>query len=248
MSSSAQSVENHLNEGDLRYASFDTEGAIKHYIKAFESGEENADVLIRLARAWNDAANDLKSEGHDEEARRAVKNALKFAELLTVNFPSRAESWFYRAAATGNLAVFSKGRTKVKIGRKVEEYSLRAIKLDSAYALPHIALGMYYREVANLNRLQRIVANRLLGGLPSRPSERALKHLERAVSLNPSLPVAHYQLAKTREALGLRHKANPHFIAAYSLPPMNSRDRRNAATARKIVREYAGQRVSTISS
>jgi len=216
-----------LSLGDVRYAAFNTEAAISAFERAHAIDPENPEILVRLARTWNDRAGDLYATGDERGARAASREAMSHADRLVAKHPEDARSWFYLAASTGTLALFSDGREKLELGRRIEETCRRSLDLDSTYALPHIALGMYYREVAELSRLRRFVANRLLGGLPDQPQRRALIHMATAERLSPDLPVIVFQRARTLEQFGRRDEARDAYGRFVSMEPMNSRDYRN---------------------
>lgn len=223
----AQNAESLVLIGDARYAAFDTDGAISAFEDALSLEPSDPEILIRLARSWNDLAADLHAASDEDGARAASRTAVAYAERLTADFADDARSWFYLAASTGTLALFSDGRERLQLGRRIEEFCHRSIRLDSTYALPHVALGMYYREVADLGRVRRFLADRLLGGLPERPRRRALVHMAVAERLSPGLPVVVFQRARTLEHFGHHDEAMEAYRRFLRMRPLNSRDYRN---------------------
>lgn len=227
LTAGAQDAYNLMLIGDARYAAFDTEAAISAFEEAHALDPSNQDVLVRLARSWNDLAGDLQAAENEDGARTASRTAIAYSERLTTDYPEDARSWFYMAASTGTLALFTDGREKLELGLRIEEYCRRSMDLDSTYALPHVALGMYYREVAELGRVRRFLANRLLGGLPDKPHRRALVHMAVAERLSPDLPVVVFQRARTLEQFGYDDEAAEAYRRFVRMRPMNSRDYRN---------------------
>ncbi len=51
------------------------------------------------------------------------------------------------------------------LGKDVEDYAEKAIQLDPSFAPSYTLLGVFYREVASLNWLERMLAGSL-GVLP----------------------------------------------------------------------------------
>lgn len=227
-----------MQAGDRAYEAGDLHAAIRNFTRA-DSAASSFSTRVRLARAWNDQATELFASGQPREAKLAAETASSISEELIALAPLEAEAWFYLAAAKGTQALFARGREKVRLGAGVEEHCLRALAIDSTFALPHIALGIYYREIAELSRLERFVARSLFGSIPRNSAGKALLHSRRAVELAPELRVAHYQLARTLEAFGKEGAARVVYSNALQHPPQNARDRRNEATIRRVLVEPA---------
>ena len=153
-------------------------------------------------------------------------------------FPDRPETYFHLSAAYGNLALFKGGKSKVKIGRDVEQYAKKAIELDSTYAPAYVALGLFYREVSDLNWVQRSFAKVLFGGVPKGSKEDAVAMLERAIALDPNFSLAHFELAITLEKMGRKEEAIPHLRKVIELPPATTQDVRNKEIARELLEKW----------
>ena len=145
----AEDYQTFIEKGDEYYRDFDNSKALAEYEKAYELAPEEFEVLVRLTRAYNDAGEDLDSE----ESKPYFENAVKYAELLLEKFPEKVDTYYYLSVSYGNLALFKGGKTKVKLSRKVKQNAEKAIELDPQRAEPYVVLGIYYREIANLNRL-----------------------------------------------------------------------------------------------
>ncbi|WP_456424535.1 tetratricopeptide repeat protein [Rhodocaloribacter sp.] len=233
-----ETVEALLRRGDALYAAFDNNSALDSYKSAYTRAPDRFDVLLRLTRAYHDLAKDLLAAGSKKAAEEAIRKAVAVAEEMKEKFPDRPETYFQLAAAYGNLALFKGGKSKVKIGRDVEQYAKKAIELDSTYAPAYVALGLFYREVSDLNWIQRSFAKVLFGGVPSGSKEDAAAMLERAIALNPDFALAHFELAITYEKMGRKEDAIPHLRKAIELPPATSQDVRNREIARKLIEKW----------
>jgi len=227
-----------LAEGDAAYARFDNPAALDAYRQAHQLAPQSFDVLMRLARTTNDYAQDLLVAGEKDAAEARFDEAVAYAEVLHERYPDRAATYFFLAATYGNLALFKGGKGKVRIGRTVEEYSRKALALDTTYALPYVVLGIFYREVSNLSWFQRTFANALFGGVPDGTKEDAVRMLTHAIALDTTLSVAHYELAMTYAAMGRKDDALPHLRQAAILPPFNTQDRRNQAWAAELLKQW----------
>lgn len=226
-----------IEEGDAAFAALDNESAMRWFERArAESAEPHSfELLARLSRVHTDYSLDLIADGEKERAEKEMRTALGYALTLTELHPERPESWFLLAIANGNLAEFEGGRGKVRIGRAVEEHCLRAIELDSTYAPAYLVLGVFYREVAEVNWIQRLFANTLFGGLPRGSYERSAEFLAKALELDPTMTLAQFEMGRTLYRDGSREQARPFLEAGISQAPMSTVDVRNAIEARRLL-------------
>ncbi len=226
-----------MASGDAAFGVLDNEAAVRHYeaARSASNGEIPFELLARLSRVYTDHSTDLVAAGERKRAEQAMNRALEYARQLEEGHPERPETWFLLAIAHGNLAEFAGGRGKVRIGRAVEQYCLRAIDVDPEYAPGYLVLGVFYREVAEVSWLQRLFANALFGGLPHGSYERSAEMLRKAVELDPSLPLAQFELGRTLYRSDQMEEARPFLQAGIDLEPMSTVDVRNAIDARTML-------------
>lgn len=213
-----------IEKGDKYYNDFSNLSALKKYAKAYGLDPENFEVLMKITRAYNDVGEDYKEQGSAEAEGYFIK-AVEHSEIMKELFPQRGETYFYLAATRGNLALFKGGKEKVKLGRDVEKYARKAIELKPDYGEPHVALGVYYREVANLNWFLKKFAKAFFGGLPEGTNEDSLKMLLKAEQLLPHNVYVQFELGKTYKEIGNKEKMKEHFIKALELHNTDHRDK-----------------------
>lgn len=228
-----------IEQGDAAYDRFENREALTAYEAAYDLDSTRYDLLIRLARTHNDYAQDLQAQNDALAAESHFARAVRYAEALYRHYPDRAPTWFFRAATHGKMAQFRGGREKVRIGRAVQEYAEHALELDPDYALPYIALGVFYRELTHLNWIERMAAQTLFGGLPEGDLMESAAMLERAVALDDSLTSAHFELAQTYNDLDRRDEAILHLQRVLVLPPQNTADMRNRETAERMLQSWS---------
>lgn len=228
-----------IEAGDVAFAALDNETALRNFEAAREQGGETLsfELLARLSRVHTDYSLDLIEAGDREQAKEQMDAALDYALRLEELHPDRAETWFLLAIANGNLAEFEGGRGKVRIGRAVEEYCLRAMEIDPQYAPPYIVLGVFHREVSEVSWIQRLVANTLFGGLPKGSYESSAELLRTAVELDPRIPLAQFELGRTLFRSKLLEEARPFLVTGATLPPMSTLDIRNAREAMHLLEQ-----------
>lgn len=224
--------------GDSLHAAFEYEAALGLYEQAQMASPDAFDVLWRVARTHNDHAQDLMADRQKDEAEDHFRAGVAAAEKLVDLYPDSSDSHFYLAATKGKLAQFSGGKKKVEIGRAVEEHASQAIELDPSNPLPYVALGIFNREVSELNWIQRTFAKALFGGVPNGSKEEAITLLRQALNLDPTLSVAHFEIALTYEMMDERNRAITHLRRTLDLPPYNSQDVRNQEIARSLLDQW----------
>ncbi|MGH7888916.1 MAG: tetratricopeptide repeat protein, partial [Thermodesulfobacteriota bacterium] len=229
----AEDYRSYIEQGDKYYEQFDNQKALEEYKKAYELFPKSFDALMKLTRAYNDVGEDIKGvkfrpedeTNTNKKVEENFRDAAKYAELLQKEFPDRADSYFLLAATYGHLALFQGGKKKVKLARDVEKNSKKAIELDTRYIPAYIVLGVYYREVANLNWALKVFAKTLFGGLPNGTDEDSVKTLQKAVQLNPQVIHTHFELAKTYDAMGEEDKVAGELKEILALPIADHQDK-----------------------
>lgn len=149
------------------------------------------DLELRLVRALVDAGED--SEGAIAEAY--FQRAMVLARRLAEEHPGSAEGFYYDAAATGRYAQFLGGKQKVALAHHVRESVDHALRVDPHHAEALLTRGIYFYELATLNRALRFFAELLYGDLPEGDLEDARRDLESSLRLAPGNTNTLYHLA-----------------------------------------------------
>ena len=209
-----------IAEGDRLHAAFDNRGALEHYRAALEAGAAGFETRMKYVRAIINTGEDL----NNGESGAWFERGLAEAETLAARYPGEALSWQYRALAAGQLAKFRGGREKVKLSRRIHEDALRAVSMDDSLFVTHIVLGVYYREVANLNWALKLFAKSFFGGLPEGSNGQALAELQKAAGQHPTSVRAHFELGETYAVMGRTDDSLAAYRKALTLPVEDHRD------------------------
>ena len=235
----------HLQQGDAAYAQFDNRSALQAYEKAHAQAPHDTEILIRLTRIHYDMGLDFLAEGNPKKAESFFQEAVAIARQLVDHSPLDARSHLLVAVTLGNLAMFKGGGEKVQIGREVEKFSTQAIALDSSFALPYMTLGIYHRELASLNWIERSAARIIYGHLPKTNLDTALKYLRKAETLAPDHPFLHFELAHTLAKKKDYQAAIYHMQRFEDLPPQTTQDVRNRKLATEAIASWQSLRTAT---
>lgn len=195
-------------------------------------------LLTRLVQSELDHAGDLVNAG-DKSAEDTYRQTLSTADKLLETYPNEAQSHFYKAVVLGRLAQFLGGKKKVEIGWDVKDLCERAVELDPEFAPAYVALGVFNREVASLSWFQRTAARALFGGVPPGSHDESSRLLQKAVSLDPGMSIAHWELAETLRQMGRDEEAVKHLKRVVELPVFNSDDVRNRQAATELLASSA---------
>jgi tetratricopeptide (TPR) repeat protein len=171
-----------LREALAAEARLDSRRALELFLQLQPQRPQDAVVAQKIAQQYSDLIVDLSDV---EEKKRYARLALEWSQRAVQLDPNNAVAVLSLAVCHGKLGTYSDTRTKVKYSRLVREEAERALALDPNYAWAHHVLGRWHREVANLGATARFFVRLFYGGLPDASVEEAVKHLERAVALQP---------------------------------------------------------------
>ncbi len=237
ISAIADSPDRWFAKAEQAHQQFDNVQALEYYLKVYEAQPDYPGILFKIVRSYIDVGEDLEDR-KDKSAKQQYEQALKFAQKSLRKYPDDPQTHIDMATALGRLALFSGGKKKVGLSRDVKKHLDRALELDPNAANAHAAVGIYHRELCNLNWFLRKFAVKLFGGLPKVSMDDALEHLERAVELRPDWVFAHLELGKTLWELKKKDRARQEWQKALGLPNGDHRDPIYKAEAKKLLKDH----------
>jgi hypothetical protein len=99
--------------------------------------------------------------------------------------PNDSKGYAYLAVAGGKLAPYEGGKRKVELASEVQNESERAIKLNDKEDLAYHVLGVWNREMVELNWVLRKFAELIYGKFPPASLDDAVQDLTRAAQIAP---------------------------------------------------------------
>jgi tetratricopeptide (TPR) repeat protein len=224
--------------GDLREealaaeARLDSERALQLFLQLQRESPDSAFVAQKIAQQYSD----LVVDQTDLEAKkRHARLALEWSERAVALDPSNPVNVLSLAVCHGKLATFSDTRTKVRYSRLVKAEAERALGLDPDYAWAHHLLGRWHREVAELGATARIFVLLFYGGLPAASPEEAVRHLERAVALEPGDLNHRLELGFAYAAVKRKAEARTAWEQGLAMPERRKHDAAAKARARSAL-------------
>jgi regulator of microtubule dynamics protein 3 len=180
---------------DELVAAFDNEEAVRCFEEQLADHPGDFQIEQKLARAFIDAGEDVEGDAAEAWFLKAVD----LSERMAREHPESAEGHYYLAVATGRYAQFLGGKQKVEFAHKIRVSVDRALAIDPDHAEALLTRGIYFYELATLNRALRFFAKVIYGGLPEGGIEDAERDLEASSRVDPDNSNALYHLALIRE-------------------------------------------------
>jgi tetratricopeptide (TPR) repeat protein len=205
-----------LAAGDQAVSQFDLAKAVAAYQEAVALDPKSYDANWKLARMYSDKA--TLSTGNAGEQKKLCVEAERFArEAVRLN-PDGFKGHVYLAIAVGKLALYEGGKRKVELSREVKAEAEKAIALNPKEDIAYHVLGIWNREMAELNWVLRKFAELFYGKFPPASLEQATTHLRKATELAPNVVAHHVELGITLADASQWSDADKELEHALSLP------------------------------
>lgn len=227
-----------IEKGDSLYNKFNIESALEAYQKAYKIDSTNYFSMLNIIKVYNAVGEKHKWKDNPEQAQNYFEKAIALSTKLIKLFPDSSFAYTYLAISYGNLARFVGGKEKLIYAKKIEENAKHAIKLDPKNFLPYVILGAYFREIANLNWVERTFANILYGDVPDASFEDSEKMLKTALKLKPDIITANFQMALTYRAMGNAIMQKNYFEKVTQLPVYDFRDPHLKRRAERMLENF----------
>jgi len=218
-----------VDEAMKAEAQLDTRRALELFQAAEKAGRADAFVLQKIARQYSDLMTELPTR---DEKRAFATQALEYSRRAAAVEPGNAVNVLSVAISLGKLALVSDAGDKVRYSRMVREEAERSLALDPNYAWAHHILGRWHHEVADLGTASRAAVRFLFGGLPTASAAESVRHLERAVALEPDELQHHLELGFACLATEDPVRAQEAFARGLDMPSRAKHDDPAKARAR----------------
>ncbi len=93
--------------------------------------------------------------------------------------------------------MFRGDKEKIKLVNVVKENAEKSLRMDPENYVSYIILGIYNREIADLNFFERLFANTFFGDVPDGSFEESIAMFNKALKIMPETIVPTFGLAKT---------------------------------------------------
>lgn len=218
----AQTAAGHLAMGDSAHTALQPAAALRHYEAALALDSANYEANWKAARAIADVAKQIEGNADSLKERRDGLYSVGrgYAERAVRADSLGADGHYALAMVLGRLSRTKGSRERVRFAKAIFDEATRAIQLDSTHDGAHHVLGAWHAEVKRLSSVQRFFARALFGGgfMSVANWDDAVKHLDRAVALNPRHIYHRLELAEVYTDLGRYTKAREQLTVIPTLP------------------------------
>jgi tetratricopeptide (TPR) repeat protein len=226
-----------VRQGDEAMKRLQPSAALGFYQNAVSTNPRNYEALWKTGRALIDVG-ELEKRGNSQKDK--YNKALKYAERAIQVNPDDAEGHFVHAYALGRVALFEGGKTKLRLSKEVKAEAQRAIDLNPLHNGAYHILGGWNYNLADLNFMERALANTILGGVPDDASfENAAHYYELAIQAKPDHVNHHLEYARTLLKLDRKDDARAELEKALELPAADLDDKAHKRAARELLEELS---------
>lgn len=245
----AQTAAAQVALGDSAYAALMPDAALQHYQAALALDSTSYDALWKAARAQVDVAKQIQGTTDAEKDRRdsLYTVAHHYAGGAVRANPNGAEGHYTVSLALGRLSRTKGSKERVRYAKVIFDEATRAVELDPGHDGAHHVLGAWHAEVKRLSAIQRFFARTLFGGgfMSLANWDDAVRHLERAVALNPSHIYHRLELAEVYEDLGRYSQARAQLTAIPVLPIADVLDAQYKQEAAEFLEDIQNEKDKT---
>lgn len=219
-------------DGDAALLKFDLDAALTAYRAAWSNAPTNYEAAWKLARAMADQGTLTKQRATQKALYVEAEQAARAAVRLN---PTDVKGHTYLAIAVGKLALFEGGKRKVELSKEIKVEAEKAIELNSKEDLPYHVLGIWQREMVQLNWALKKFAEFLYGKFPAASMDDAVKNLRHATELAPNVVAHRVELGVTLADTRKWDEAAKELEKALALPKAWVTDDYYKDTARKTL-------------
>jgi tetratricopeptide (TPR) repeat protein len=244
----AQSPTGHIAVGDS-VGLMHPDVQLRHYQAALAADSTSYEANWKAAQAIANVAKQIQGNADSLKNRRDSLYAVGrvYAERAVRADSMGADGHYALAMVLGRLSRTKSSKERVRYAKIIYDEAMRAIELNPNQDNAHHVLGAWNAEVKRLSGLQRFFAKTLFGGgfMGKATWDDAVRHLERAVEINPQHIYHRLELAEVYVDLGRYSKAREQLLVIPTLPDTDVQDAENKVEAAALLEDIKGEKDDT---
>ena len=202
--------------------------ALRHYQAALAEDSTSYAANWKAAQAIANVAKQIQGKDDSLKNRRDSLYSVgrAYAERAIRADSMDAEGHYVLSMVLGRLSRTKGSKERVRFAKLIYDEASRAVELNPNHDNAHHVLGAWNAEVKRLSGIQRFFAKTLFGGgfMSKATWDDAVRHLERAVELNPQHIYHRLELAEVYVDLGRYSKAREQLLVIPTLPNVDVED------------------------
>jgi tetratricopeptide (TPR) repeat protein len=243
-----QSPADHIALGDSA-GQMHPDVALRHYQAAVALDSLNYEANWKAARAIADVAKQIQGNADSLKKRRDSLYSVGkgFAERSIRADSTQADGHYALAMVLGRLSRTKGSKERVRYAKIIFDEATRAVTINPNHDNAHHVLGAWNAEVKRLSGLQRFFAKALFGGgfMDKANWDDAVRHLARAVELQPSHIYHRLELAEVYTDLGRYSKAREQLQVIPTLPQADVLDAQYKKDAAALLEDLKNEKDET---
>jgi tetratricopeptide (TPR) repeat protein len=241
----AQSAADHVALGDSA-GLMHPDVALRHYQAALAIDSMNYAANWKAARAIADVAKQIQGNADSLKNRRDSLYSVGrgYAERAIRNDSTQADGHYALAMVLGRLSRTKGSKERVRYAKIIYDEATKAVTINPNHDNAHHVLGAWNAEVKRLSGIQRFFAKALFGGgfMSVANWDDAVKHLERAIEINPRHIYHRLELAEVYTDLGRYSKAREQLQVIPTLPIVDVLDAQYKQDAAALLEDLKNEK------
>lgn len=244
----AQSPVDHIALGDSA-GLMHPDVALRHYQAALALDSMSYEANWKAARAIADVAKQIQDKPDSLKNRRDSLYAVGrgYAERALRADSTKADGHYALAMVLGRLSRTKGSKERVRYAKIIYDEATKAVTINPDHDNAHHVLGAWNAEVKRLSGIQRFFAKALFGGgfMSVANWDDAVKHLERAIEINPRHIYHRLELAEVYTDLGRYSKARDLLQVIPTLPDVDVLDAQYKRDAAALLEDIRNEKDET---
>ncbi len=241
----AQSPADHIALGDSA-GLMHPDVALRHYQAALTTDSLNYEANWKAARAIADVAKQIQGNADSLKHRRDSLYSVGrvCAERAIRADSTKADGHYALAMVLGRLSRTKGSKERVRFAKVIFDEATKAVTINPNHDNAHHVLGAWHAEVKRLSGIQRFFAKTLFGGgfMSQANWDDAVKHLARAVEINPQHIYHRLELAEVYTDLGRYSKAREQLQVIPTLSNVDVLDAQNKEEAAALLDDIKSEK------
>jgi tetratricopeptide (TPR) repeat protein len=222
---------------------------LHHYQAALAEDSTSYEANWKAAQAIANVAKQIQGNADSLKNRRDSLYAVGrvYAERAIRADTMGADGHYALAMVLGRLSRTKSSKERVRYAKIIYDEATRAVELNPNHDNAHHVLGAWNAEVKRLSGIQRFFAKTLYGGgfMGKANWDDAVKHLERAVEIDPQHIYHRLELAEVYVDLGRYSKAREQLLLIPTLPDADVQDAEHKKEAAALLEDIKGEKDET---
>ena len=219
---------------------------LRHYQAALAEDSTSYQANWKAAQAIGNVAKQIQGNADSLKNRRDSLYAVGrvYAERAIRADSMGADGHYALAMILGRLSRTKSSKERVRYAKIIYDEATRAVELNPNHDNAHHVLGAWNAEVKRLSGIQRFFAKTLFGGgfMSKANWDDAVRHLERAVEIDPQHVYHRLELAEVYVDLGRYSKAREQLLVIPTLPNTDVLDAENKVEAAALLEDIKGEK------